>query len=562
MFARIEAASLSDDMDPFLQEAPQASNRFRADATLRNTLERILPPEVFADTSPLFDDMGERGLGELRALAQHAETHPPVHVPIDAWGRRVDRIDVDPAWLQLVKIGQDAGLVAIPYEDEFGEHSRVVQFGVIDLWNPSSATAGCPLSMTDAAVRVLLNEDEELAKAYVPKLTARADAWTSGQWMTEKEGGSDVGRTGTVARDAGDGWWTLRGTKWFTSATTADISLALARPEGAGDGSRALSLFLLELRNPDGTWNGIRVRRLKDKLGTKALPTAELDLDGTAARAIGGIGRGVPKVAAMLNITRIWAAIGSLSAIGGGLMLARDYANKREAFGRKLRDLPVHRRWIARIAAEYEAANVLGYRAAQLLGQIEHASGDADLARVVIPLTKMAIARRSVWATSNLIESFGGAGYVEDTGLPRILRDAHVNCIWEGTTSVMALDVLRALRAPGVAGAFLADVDAKARAYDHPLIAGTARTVAAAATELKTMLAEATEEAARRIAWGMARTYQAALLCEAAGWALDKKGDARTATAAALFAAEPLIGAEPPVGDDEMGELAFGTNAE
>ena len=319
---------------------------------------------------------------------------------------------------------------------------------------------------------------------------------------------------------------------------------------------------MLELRNPDGTWNGIRVRRLKDKLGTKALPTAELDLDGTAARAIGGIGRGVPKVAAMLNITRIWAAIGSLSAIGGGLMLARDYANKREAFGRKLRDLPVHRRWIARIAAEYEAANVLGYRAAQLLGQIEHASGDADLARVVIPLTKMAIARRSVWATSNLIESFGGAGYVEDTGLPRILRDAHVNCIWEGTTSVMALDVLRALRAPGVAGAFLADVDAKARAYDHPLIAGTARTVAAAATELKTMLAEATEEAARRIAWGMARTYQAALLCEAAGWALDKKGDARTATAAALFAAEPLIGAEPPVGDDEMGELAFGTNAE
>ena len=165
MFARIQVASLTDDMDPFLQDAPQASNRFRADATLRNTLERILPPEVFADASPLFDDMGERALGEMRALAQHAETHPPVHVPIDAWGRRVDRIDVDPAWLQLVKIGQDAGLVAIPYEDEFGEHSRVVQFGVIDLWNPSSATAGCPLSMTDAAVRVLLNEDEELAKA-------------------------------------------------------------------------------------------------------------------------------------------------------------------------------------------------------------------------------------------------------------------------------------------------------------------------------------------------------------------------------------------------------------
>src|SRR5207237_3698715 len=156
-----------------------------------------------------------------------------------------------------------------------------------------------------------------------------------------------------------------------------------------------------------------------------------------------------------------------------------------------------------------------------------HASGDADLARVVIPLTKMSIARRGVWATSNLIESFGGAGYVEDTGLPRILRDAHVNCIWEGTTSVMALDVLRALRAPGVADAFLADVDAKARAYDHPLIAGTARIVAKAAEDLTPMLAEPKEEEARRTAWGMARKYQAALLCSAAGRVVIQLGDAR-----------------------------------
>jgi hypothetical protein len=224
-----------------------------------------------------------------------------------------------------------------------------------------------------------------------------------------------------------------------------------------------------------------------------------------------------------------------------------------------LKDLPVHRGWIARIAAEYEAANALGYRAAELLGQIEHAAGDPLLARVVIPLSKLSIARRSVWATSNLIESFGGAGYVEDTGLPRLLRDAHVNCIWEGTTSVMALDVLRALRAPGAAEAFLADVDARARAYDHPLIAEPARVVATAVGQLGTMIAEAEESHARRIAWGMARTYQAALLCEAAGWALDKKGDARAATAATLFTAEPLIAAATAVSDDELADLAFGS---
>jgi acyl-CoA dehydrogenase len=375
--------------------------------------------------------------------------------------------------------------------------------------------------------------------------------------MTEKEGGSDVGRSGTVARAHGDGTWTLHGTKWFTSATTADIALALARPEGAGEGSRALSLFLLELRDVDGGWNGITVRRLKDKLGTKALPTAELDLDGTIATPVGGIGRGVAKIAAMLNITRVGAAFGSLSAIGGGLSLARDYAGRREAFGRKLRDLPAHRGWIARIAAEYDAANALCYRAAELLGRLEH-DGDPSLARVVIPLAKMTVARRGVWATSHLIESFGGAGYVEDTGLPRMLRDAHVNCIWEGTTSVMALDVLRAISKEGVAETFLGDIEARARAYDHPLTSAAARTALAAGEELRLLMGEASEQSARRVAWGMARTYQAALLCEAAGWALDKKGDERAATAAAMFTAEPLIDPAYPASDEQLGELAFG----
>ncbi|MFN2614436.1 MAG: acyl-CoA dehydrogenase family protein, partial [Actinomycetota bacterium] len=340
-------------MDPFLQEGPRASSRFGADRTYRHALERTLPEDVFEEVAPRLDDLGERVAGELRALADQAERNPPRHVPYDAWARRVDRIDVDPAWLTLVDAGAREGIVATAYEDAFDKHAPVVQFGTIDLWNTSSATAGCPLSMSDAAARVLLNEDEELARRYVPKLTARDDYWTSGQWMTEKEGGSDVGRTGTIARRHGDGTWTLHGTKWFTSATTADMALALARPDGAGDGSKNLSLYALELRAPDGSWNGITVRRLKDKLGTKALPTAELDLDGTLAVPVGGDGRGVAKVTPMLNITRVWAAFGSLSAIGGGLTLARDYARTREAFGRLLKDLPAHRSWIARVAAEY-----------------------------------------------------------------------------------------------------------------------------------------------------------------------------------------------------------------
>jgi alkylation response protein AidB-like acyl-CoA dehydrogenase len=546
------------DVDPFLQDPPRPSNRFRTDRTLRQGLERLLEPDVFAEVSPELDELGERARTELRELGERAEANPPRHVAYDAWGRRVDRLEVDPSWTRLVEIAQEIGLVAIPYEDRYGVRSRVVQGAVSNLFDPVTATATCPIAMTDAAARVLLTHDEALAATYVPRLTARTGAWTSGQWMTEKEGGSDVGRTGTVARDLGDGTYSLHGTKWFTSATTADMTLALARPEGAEDGSRGLSLFLLELRRADGSWNGITVRRLKDKLGTRGLPTAELDLDGTIAVPVGGLGRGVAKISGMLNITRLGAAGSCAATTGEALSLARDYATRREAFGARLVDLPVHQRWIARLAAEYEAMMALKLRGAVLVGEVEHGGGDAALTRLVTPLIKLACARQGVWAVSELIESFGGAGYLEDTGLPRLLRNVHVHCIWEGTTSVMALDVIRALMTSGGAEAFLDDVEARARAFDHPLIADASRTVLAARDRLRPMLAEPRMEDARRLGWGMARTYQAALLCEAAGWALDKHGDRRTATAAALFTAEPLLADAPRIEDEaDLAALAF-----
>ena len=545
-------------MDDFLQDSPRRSNRFRTDRALRAHLERLLEPEVFEAVAPKFDEMGEAGVEKLPALQEVAESNPPRHVAFDAWGRRVDEIVVDPAWKKLVDIGMEAGLVAIPYEGQLGTSGRVVQFGLEHLFMAVSATADCPMAMTDAAARVLLNEDPQLAERYVPKLTARRDYFTSGQWMTEKQGGSDVGRTGTTARPLGDGTWALTGTKWFTSATTADIALALARPEGAEPTSKGLSLFLLELRGSDG-WNGITVRRLKDKLGTKALPTAELDLNDAISVPIGGIGRGVAKIAPMLNITRVHSAFGASAGVGQGLSLARDYARRREAFGSLLVDLPLHSVWMASIAAEYEASMALCFRAAELLGSIENGGGDALLARVVFPLTKLAAARQGVWCCSQLLESFGGAGYLEDSGLPRLLRDVHVQCIWEGTTSVLSLDVLRALTKQGAAETFIEDVVANVRAYDHPAIATSARKVLDAVEKLKAMLAEASESQARRLAWGMARTYEAALLCRSAGWALDKHADATSATAAAVFTSRPLVDQPPPSSSDELKALAFGS---
>lgn len=548
-------------MSDFHQAAPQPGNRFRTDPTLRLTLERLLPAEVFAEASPSLDRLGERAVAELLPLADQAERNPPQHVPYDPWGRRVDELRVDPAWLRLVQIGQEEGLVALPYDRPYGEHSRVVQAGLANLYDPACAVADCPLVMTDGAARLLLQHDPQLARHYVPKLTARHDGWTSGQWMTEKEGGSDVGRSSTTARRSSDGTWLLNGTKWFTSATTGQMALALARPEGAQQGSRGLSLFLIELRRPvelrrpDGSWNGIQIRRLKDKLGTRALPTAELDLKDTIAVPVGEIGQGVGKMTGLLNIARLWASWGGPAGVGHLLDLARDYAGKREVFGKTLAQQPMHRAWLARIAAEYEAMLALNFQTAALIGAAEQGA-DGTLSRLMAPLTKLACARQAVWAGSELLESFGGAGYVEDTGLPRLFRNLHVHCIWEGTTSVLAHDVLRALRVSEHGEAWIEDVTRRLRGLSLDATLVLRQRIANALETLMPMINAPDEAQGRRLAWGMARTYQAVLLVEAAEWRLQAKRDAAGLAAAELFCADGLVPASVPT----MAGTAAGTD--
>jgi acyl-CoA dehydrogenase len=525
----------------FVQEAPRLGNRLTGDPAVGGALRRLLSPDAWSRARDELTGFAGRVGGEFTALALEAEAHPPRHVPFDAWGRRVDRVEVSPAWLELVRIGLENGLVAAPYENP-GPDGRVLQAALIQLFQPAAAMSTCPMAMSDGAARVLLAHDRELAARYVPRLTRRSGAWTSGQWMTETSGGSDVSRTEVVARPAGDatdGRWTLHGTKWFTSATTADIALVLARPEGpGGSGTGDLSLFLVELRRPDGSWNGLEVRRLKDKMGTRALPTAELELRGTPAVPVGGLGRGVAKVATMLNVTRLWSAYGGVGPAGHLLTLARDYATRREAFGRRLTELPIHTHWLAELAAVYEATVALSFQAAWLVGAAEAGQGDPLLARIITPIAKMACARQALSICSELVETFGGAGYLEDTGIPVIFRDAHVQVIWEGTSSVMAHDVLRALGKAGAREAFHEDLDQRLARAGQPGLADTLAEVTKAAARLRQLTAEADEAAARPLAWSLARTYQAALLCEAAS---QDPGDRRLAAAARLFARQPLV---------------------
>lgn len=523
----------------FLQDAPAAPNRFRADRAFRAVLERLLPPDVLADAAPQLDSMGEMAAHTLPAIAARAEATPPRHVAFGPWGARIDRIEPSPDFDRLVAIGQAAGLVALPVEDPYGPHTRIVQIALTQLFDPVSAVASCPLTMSDGVAWLLRQHDPGLAAHYVPRLAARQGGWTAGQWMTEAQGGSDVSRTATIARPLPDGTFALHGRKWFTSATSADLAVALARPDGAPDGSAGLSLFLLELRRPDGTWNGIEVRRLKDKMGTKALPTAELDLVGAVAVPVGGLGRGVAKVASVLNIARLWAANAGPAAVGHLLGLARDYAGRREVFGRPLAQQPVHVAWLAQIAADYEAMLALVFETAAAVGRAEH-GGNAQLARLLTPLAKLGCVRQGIAAASELVESFGGAGYVEDTGIPAVFRNMHVNAIWEGTTNVLAHDVVRALRSVALAEEWLEDVDRRLAGITAPALDPVLARIAPALATLRPMVLAPEEAEARRLAQGMARLTQAALLAEAAQWRLARD-DRRGVVAAELFTRPPLV---------------------
>jgi acyl-CoA dehydrogenase len=523
----------------FFQDPPQLQNTFDADAVLRETLARLLP----GDGAPvgLWRGLGAAAAGPLAALAREAETHPPRHVPYDAWGRRVDAVEVSPAWTALQDAAARWGLASAAYEPALGPLARLDHFARLHLYAPSSAIWTCYLAMTDGAARTLTEHAPELARHAVPHLTSRdpATLWTSGQWMTERGGGSDVGgATETVARRDVDGSWRLSGTKWFTSAITSEIALTLARAEGAA----GLSCFYVEQRLPDGSPNGITLHRLKDKLGTRALPTAELTMEGTRAALVGEPGRGVKAVAPLLNVTRLHNAASACGIMARLLQLLRDYARRRSAFGAPLSAAPLHRETIAALSVEYEAAFALTTEGARLLGRREHGvATDAERAslRLLTPLAKLLTAKQAVAVASEALEGFGGAGYVEDTGLPVFLRDAQVLPIWEGTTNVLSLDVRRAVARDGV----LEPWRAHARERLSALASGPVSRVAADAVEQLALVEAPADDAAgeagaRRFALRCAALAAAVPLCEQAAWALANGHGERSAVAAARWVRE------------------------
>src|SRR5215210_2922629 len=297
---------MSRKLMPFNQTPPALGNQYTQDRVLRSFLARALPPDMLSEIEPALVELGRLAGDDLYRMQLADRENEPLLTQWDAWGNRIDHIELTPLWRLAERLAAEHGVVAISYERRHGRFSRVHQCALAYLFTPSTDIYSCPLAMTDGAARTLLSSgNQALINRAVPHLTTRDPEafWTSGQWMTESTGGSDVGLSETIARQDEEGTWRLTGRKWFTSATTSQMALTLARPVGNGPGGQGLALFYIETRDDSGRLSNIQINRLKDKLGTRKVPTAELTLDGTPAQLVFGTTNGILNIAPMLNIT-------------------------------------------------------------------------------------------------------------------------------------------------------------------------------------------------------------------------------------------------------------------
>jgi putative acyl-CoA dehydrogenase len=522
----------------FSQESPNLTNQYIEDKLLISYVKRFCKPELLKEVEKDLSNLGNRVVTDILEMAIDAESNLPQLIQFDAWGNRIDQIKVSKGWKDLESVSAQEGMIATGYERKYGDFSRVYQFIKLYLFNPSSALFTCPLAMTDGAAKLIeVHGDEFLKKEIYSHIISRDPKlfWTSGQWMTEKTGGSDVGRSETIAKYE-NGVYKLYGTKWFTSATTSQIAFTLARIEdekgNSIQGSRGLSLFFVKVHKDDGSLNNIEIHRLKDKLGTKALPTAELTLNGTEARLVGEIGKGVKNISALFNVTRIYNSNTSVAFIRRALALIKDYSKKRFAFGKYLIDHPLHIQTLSDLEIEFQSAFHTMFYTVSLLGKEEcnTASKEEILTlRLLTPLIKLYTGKQAVGVASEVLELFGGAGYVEDTGLPKLLRDSQVLAIWEGTTNILSLDVLRSIFKEGTLEPFIKNIENRINIISLLELNSSKEKVKSELNNLKVFIKENLsqkqdfiETTARIFSYSLFRLFSASLMLEHADYTKDE----------------------------------------
>ncbi|MFE3255205.1 acyl-CoA dehydrogenase family protein [Nocardia sp. NPDC059091] len=490
----------------FNQSVPLYGHNVADDATLLDALVREGAEWAVDDIGRLGQLAGTEQVQEWGRLANE---NPPTLRPYDRFGHRIDDLEFHPAWHELMSAAVANGLHGTPWSDpRAGSHvARAAKFYV---WSNVEAGHTCPISATYAAVPAL-RDAPELAAIYEPLLSnsryeggLRTPLDKPGllatMSMTEKQGGSDIRANTTRATAQPDGTYRIVGHKWFTSATMADLFLVLAQTDAG------VTCFLVPRVLEDGTRNNVRLMRLKDKLGNRSNPSAEIEYENALAWRIGDEGRGVPTIIKMVNMTRLDCLIGAASGMRRGVTQAAHHATHRKAFGNYLIDQPLMRNVLADLAVESEAASLLMMR---LAGAHDRAvrgdEAESTFLRLALAVGKYWVCKRWPAHAAEAMECFGGNGFIEESQMPRLFRESPLNGIWEGSGNVAALDVLRAMgKNPHTVDAFFAEV----------ALAGPEPSIERAANEIRTQLADLAdaEVLARRVIERMALVLQASLL--------------------------------------------------
>jgi alkylation response protein AidB-like acyl-CoA dehydrogenase len=552
-------------------------NFYRADASLSDLLQIHLPADLWSHIEPHLDRLGALAGDHLDACARLADKHTPILHARDRFGNDVQRIEYHPAYRELERVGfGEFGIHAMSHRKGIlgwpGIYPAVAKHAFTYLFNQAEFGMGCPLNVTDGAAMLLARYgDPGLQGKYLDRLTeTNMDRLTQGaQFMTEKEGGSDVGSLTTIAKREGD-HWRLYGDKWFCSNADAGIAMLLARPEGAVGGTRGVGLFLMPRRLDDGTVNSYRIVRLKDKLGTRSMASGEIKLEGALAYSVGDIGRGFVQMAEMVNWSRLSNGVKSTALMRRALHDAMTVAKGRRAFGRLIIDLPLARRQLLKLMLPLEQALSMCFVTADALDRAELGGSQeaAALVRMLTPVLKYRSTRDARKMTGDALEFRGGIGYVEEFACARLLRDAHLGSIWEGTGNIVALDALtRAVGRHSAEAALAADLHARlddSGAIPAPFRDRLRRNVDGAIAFARQVAKDNASEAdARRATSVLYHAASAVYLAWEADRIHQRRGDARRLLLSRLvldhrLAARDPFALEAGRGEDRIADLLLG----
>ena len=540
-------------------------NAYRSDRNLQVLLRRSAPWLTEDDTERL-NGFGAWVASDVDEQADYTNRFaPPVLETLDEGGRPRSVVRHNPLYAAVHREVYERGIVGLNYGPQHRPYTLTFAMGY--LLAQSDISVHCPVTLTGAVAHVLDRfAPEAVRDAYLPALVCmNGTAATGGTWVTEKQGGSDVGATATVARRTNDGF-ALSGLKWFASNVDGRVALTLARPEGAASGGAGLGLYLVPARGPDGATNRYRIRRLKDKLGTRGLATGEIELEDAHAEEVAPPPDGLRTMMAALGYSRIHNAMASAGIQRRAFAESFAHAETRRAFGNRLAAYPMVQDQLVEMQVRLEASVALAFAAARAFDTALNKPDEQPWMRLVTALAKYLTAEWAITATSRAIEILGGNGYTEEYPTARLYRDAQVLTVWEGPPNIQALEVLRLAGAgsPGLA-AFHARLDAILNmpfAANHSAFVRSRALVFQArreVTALTGMIQEDEAEGQRqahRLMDRMARSLAAALLIEEAAidWGM---GDGRKAVVARLFAAQELAAAEPPKPGKSEGQRFF-----